>query len=82
MVLTGMGTLNKDNPKLNVRSVKTSRQPTKVLVDPNFQSNLSLDFFSSGKIIIFVLHDSNVDKIKEQNIDIGKLVNTLFILVE
>ena len=68
MVLTGIGTLSKDNPKLNVRSVETSRQPTKVLVDPNFQSNLSLDFFSSGKIIIFVLHDSNVDKTKEKNI--------------
>ncbi|KAG1247417.1 hypothetical protein G6F65_020179 [Rhizopus arrhizus] len=37
VVLTGMGTVLKDDPQLNVRGVDTPRQPRKAVVDGRFE---------------------------------------------
>jgi diaminohydroxyphosphoribosylaminopyrimidine deaminase / 5-amino-6-(5-phosphoribosylamino)uracil reductase len=37
-VLTGIGTVQQDNPRLDVRNFETSRQPTLVVVDSNLQT--------------------------------------------
>ncbi|CAM4372737.1 Riboflavin biosynthesis protein RibD [Bordetella pseudohinzii] len=37
LVLTGMGTVLKDNPQLNVRAIQTPRQPRKAVVDGQFR---------------------------------------------
>lgn len=36
-ILTGSGTVNQDDPQLNVRAVETSRQPRRIIVDSNLQ---------------------------------------------
>ena len=36
VVLTGIGTVRTDNPKLNVRHVVTPRQPRRAVIDPGF----------------------------------------------
>ncbi len=36
-ILTGIGTVMQDDPQLNVRSVDTPRQPTRIVVDSNLQ---------------------------------------------
>lgn len=52
-VLTGIGTVQTDNPQLNVRLVETTRQPLRIVVD----SRLELDpaariFDGDGKVLI------------------------------
>jgi diaminohydroxyphosphoribosylaminopyrimidine deaminase/5-amino-6-(5-phosphoribosylamino)uracil reductase len=36
-MLTGIGTVKEDDPQLNVRSVETSRQPVRIVIDSNLQ---------------------------------------------
>ena len=50
MLMTGIGTLKKDNPQLNVRSIKTTRQPIKVLVDTKLELDINYNFFDSNRI--------------------------------
>ena len=44
-VLTGIGTVLADNPRLDVREVQTDRQPALVLVDSGLQVPLDASFF-------------------------------------
>ncbi|MGZ3237543.1 MAG: bifunctional diaminohydroxyphosphoribosylaminopyrimidine deaminase/5-amino-6-(5-phosphoribosylamino)uracil reductase RibD [Burkholderiaceae bacterium] len=37
-ILTGSGTVNQDDPQLNVRAVDTPRQPRRIVVDSNLQT--------------------------------------------
>jgi len=62
-VLTGVGTLMSDNPLLNVRAIKTDRQPVKVLVDPFHRTDFSLDFFKASKVIIASLKKNDSSSI-------------------
>ena len=84
MVMTGIGTLKKDNPQLNVRSIKTLRQPTKILIDTNLESDFKSSFFTSGNIIIFCSeHPTKLDcrketLSKEKNIEIIKVKEDLY----
>jgi diaminohydroxyphosphoribosylaminopyrimidine deaminase/5-amino-6-(5-phosphoribosylamino)uracil reductase len=51
-VLTGVGTVNSDDPQLNVREVETARQPLKVVVDSRLQLPLSAKLLQSGKVLV------------------------------
>ncbi|MFL2656309.1 MAG: bifunctional diaminohydroxyphosphoribosylaminopyrimidine deaminase/5-amino-6-(5-phosphoribosylamino)uracil reductase RibD [Burkholderiaceae bacterium] len=78
MIMTGIGTLRKDNPQLNVRSVKTSRQPTKVLIDSKLELDINYSFFDSSQTIVFTSVNSNYDdnqkkQFKDKNIEILKI---------
>lgn len=53
VVLTGMGTVQKDNPQLNVRSVATLRQPPRAVVDGRFAIAEDARLFDGGDVIIF-----------------------------
>ena len=44
-VLTGIGTVQADNPQLNVRLVPTSRQPLRVLVDSRLEVDPAAHIF-------------------------------------
>lgn len=46
-VLTGIGTLLEDNPRLDVRLVETSRQPSRVIVDSLLQTPADARIFDS-----------------------------------
>ena len=53
-VLTGIGTVRKDNPRLNVRAVDTPRQPLRVVVDTRFEIDEQALILSGGHALIAV----------------------------
>ncbi len=52
-VLTGIGTLRDDDPKLTVRAVATSRQPLKVLIDSRLEATAQAQLFAEGRALVF-----------------------------
>ncbi len=50
-VLTGVGTVLEDNPRLDVRLVKTPRQPHLVVVDSQLQTPPDAHIFTAGRAI-------------------------------
>lgn len=57
VVLTGMGTVLKDNPLLNVRDVDTPRQPRKAVVDGQFAIPEDARLFDGGPVILFTARE-------------------------
>lgn len=51
-LLTGIGTLKDDNPRLTVRGVTTSRQPLKVIVDSQLQTPPDAAVLANGNVLI------------------------------
>jgi len=51
-VLTGIGTVSNDDPRLDVREVDTPRQPLKVLVDSRLQLPPTARLLAGGKLLI------------------------------
>jgi diaminohydroxyphosphoribosylaminopyrimidine deaminase/5-amino-6-(5-phosphoribosylamino)uracil reductase len=55
-ILTGVGTVKEDNPSLNVRDVKTERQPWRIIVDSRLETPLNAKLLSgsngSGVILV------------------------------
>jgi len=51
-ILTGIGTVRDDDPRLDVREVETPRQPLKVLVDSRLEAPLDAKLFQSGKVLV------------------------------
>lgn len=57
-VLTGIGTVRDDNPKMDVRHVQTSRQPLKVLVDSRLQADPHARLFGGAPVwVAFAVRD-------------------------
>ena len=50
-VLTGVGTVLEDNPRLDVRLVETTRQPHLVVVDSQLQTPPDARLFSAGRAV-------------------------------
>lgn len=50
-VLTGMGTVLEDNPRLDVRLVDTPRQPALVVVDSRLETPLDAHLFIAGRAL-------------------------------
>ncbi len=57
-ILTGIGTVQQDNPQLNVREVATSRQPLKIIVDSNLQIALDAKILNEGRVLIVCATDN------------------------
>jgi diaminohydroxyphosphoribosylaminopyrimidine deaminase/5-amino-6-(5-phosphoribosylamino)uracil reductase len=61
--LTGVGTVKEDDPSLNVRDVKTERQPWKIIVDSKLETPLNAKVLShaqeSGAILVCASLDSH-----------------------
>ncbi|CAB3903624.1 Riboflavin biosynthesis protein RibD [Achromobacter pulmonis] len=53
VVLTGIGTILKDDPQLTVRSVATPRQPRRAVVDGRFEIPEDARLFDGGEVIVF-----------------------------
>jgi diaminohydroxyphosphoribosylaminopyrimidine deaminase/5-amino-6-(5-phosphoribosylamino)uracil reductase len=51
-VLTGIGTLRKDDPRLDVRDVETPRQPLKVLVDSRLDASPEAKLFAGARVLV------------------------------
>jgi len=52
-ILTGIGTVQADNPQLNVRERPTRRQPIKVLMDSSLSVDVSANIFEGAPTWIF-----------------------------
>ncbi|OIP19248.1 MAG: riboflavin biosynthesis protein RibD [Comamonadaceae bacterium CG2_30_59_20] len=61
-VLTGIGTVLADNPKLDVRLVETPRQPALVLVDSHLQTQLDAALFIPGRTLLIYAAVSDAAK--------------------
>ena len=61
-ILTGVGTVKEDDPSLDVRDVKTERQPWRIIVDSKLETPLSAKVLSkpqsSGVILVCASLDS------------------------
>ncbi|MDR2626244.1 MAG: bifunctional diaminohydroxyphosphoribosylaminopyrimidine deaminase/5-amino-6-(5-phosphoribosylamino)uracil reductase RibD, partial [Zoogloeaceae bacterium] len=53
-ILTGMGTVQTDDPRLDARGVKTERQPVKVILDPRLELSPKARLFASGAPVLVV----------------------------
>jgi diaminohydroxyphosphoribosylaminopyrimidine deaminase / 5-amino-6-(5-phosphoribosylamino)uracil reductase len=62
-ILTGIGTVKADNPRLNVRNVLTERQPQKVLIDSKLQVNPAAQLFDEPGVIVIA---AQADQAKQQ----------------
>jgi len=51
-VLTGIGTVRDDDPRLDVREVETPRQPLKLVVDSRLRLPPSAQLLQSGKVLV------------------------------
>ena len=51
-ILTGIGTVLEDNPRLDVRLVETPRQPHLVIVDSRMETPLDADIFSVRRVLL------------------------------
>jgi diaminohydroxyphosphoribosylaminopyrimidine deaminase / 5-amino-6-(5-phosphoribosylamino)uracil reductase len=62
-VLTGIGTVLQDQPRLDVRLVDTPRQPTLVVVDSDLQTPLDAPIFIAGRaVFIYVAAQNDAKK--------------------
>ena len=56
-VLTGIGTVKDDNPRLTVREVETTRQPLKVVIDSRLETPPDAAVLDGGKVLIAAAQD-------------------------
>lgn len=52
-ILTGIGTVKADDPRLTVRDVETPRQPLRVVVDSRLEIREDARIFEGGNVLIF-----------------------------
>ena len=65
-ILTGSGTVEADDPLLNVRLDGVERQPLKVIVDSNLNLNPECRIFHEGKVLLVC---ANYDIVRAQNFE-------------
>jgi len=68
-ILTGIGTVKADNPRLTVREVPTSRQPLRVVVDSRLEISEKARILSGGSALIF----SGIENKKNLNAEVISL---------
>jgi diaminohydroxyphosphoribosylaminopyrimidine deaminase/5-amino-6-(5-phosphoribosylamino)uracil reductase len=52
-ILTGIGTVRADNPRLTVRELATSRQPLRVVVDSRLETPPTAKILEGGNVLLF-----------------------------
>ena len=70
-ILTGIGTVKADDPRLTVREVETSRQPLRVVVDSRLEIPETARIFEGGNVLIF----TGIKNTKKLNAEIVTLPN-------
>ena len=71
-ILTGIGTVLADNPRMNVREIETSRQPLRIVVDSQLQMPLQSEMLKQGKTLIATTttDDSRLAQLREAGAEV------------
>lgn len=56
-VLTGIGTVTADDPRLDVREVETTRQPLRVIIDSRLDTPPTARILQGGPVLVFCAED-------------------------
>jgi len=59
-IMAGIGTLQADNPRLNVREVETTRQPMRIVVDRNLEMSAQARVLKGGNVLVFCAREDRV----------------------
>jgi len=72
VVLTGIGTIRTDNPRLNVRHVSTPRQPKRAVIDPAFEINEDATLIDGEPVYIFTatVNHAKADRLIARNVQV------------
>jgi diaminohydroxyphosphoribosylaminopyrimidine deaminase/5-amino-6-(5-phosphoribosylamino)uracil reductase len=70
-ILTGIGTVKADDPRLTVREVETPRQPLRVIVDSRLETPATAKILEGGKTLIF----SGIENTRKLNAEVVSLPN-------
>ncbi|HEX9178831.1 MAG TPA: bifunctional diaminohydroxyphosphoribosylaminopyrimidine deaminase/5-amino-6-(5-phosphoribosylamino)uracil reductase RibD, partial [Burkholderiales bacterium] len=57
-VLTGIGTVRDDDPRLTVRNIETSRQPARVVVDSRLETPAEAKVLEGGALVFCAVRDA------------------------
>lgn len=77
-VLTGIGTVQADNPQMNVRFVDTPRQPLRVLVDSRLEADPDARFFEGeGRVLVACAVDDaeRAQRLADRGVEVIRLPN-------
>ena len=76
-IMTGIGTLTHDDPRLNVREVETTRQPLRVVVDSRLRMPDNARIIDGGRLIVATASDneSKINKFAERGVEVLVLPN-------
>jgi diaminohydroxyphosphoribosylaminopyrimidine deaminase/5-amino-6-(5-phosphoribosylamino)uracil reductase len=76
-VLTGIGTVRDDDPRLTVRDVTTPRQPLKVLVDSRLEVPLGARILEGGNVLVAAAADDRgkIAKLRAKGAEVVVLPN-------
>jgi len=74
-ILTGVGTINKDNPRLTVRSQSIDNQPYRVILDTHLSINLNSQILEQKKVILAFSDDpkKKIDTLRDFDVQLIKL---------
>jgi len=72
VVLTGLGTVNIDDPLLNVREVETPRQPVRAVVDTRLEISESARIFDGETVWVFTCRhdDQKAQRLADKNAEV------------
>jgi riboflavin biosynthesis protein RibD len=72
VILTGIGTVRSDDPRMNVREVETPRQPIRAVVDTRFEIDENARMFDGGKVWVFVcrIDAAKAERLARRNVEV------------
>jgi len=84
-VLTGIGTVKADDPRLTVREVETPRQPLRVIVDSRLETPATARILEGGNVLLFAGRQGKGPKgaevvalpNKDQKVELPKMLEEL-----
>lgn len=71
-VMTGIGTLKDDDPRLSVRDVDSPRQPLKIVVDSRLRIALTARIFEGGNVLVATASNdaAKIEAVKAKGADV------------
>ena len=72
VILSGLGTIEFDNPMLNVRYVETSRQPIRAVIDSQFAIREDRLLFNGDPVYLFVCREdkAKAERLAAKNVEV------------